>query len=123
VHREDRCLGCRYCEMACPFDVPRFDPALGIVGKCHLCHHRLDAGLLPACVAACPTEALRLREPGEAAASATEVPGFADPSHCRPNVRFLTPRQGHRATLFHALAKILRGRMAVGRSGRGTSDG
>jgi Fe-S-cluster-containing dehydrogenase component len=58
LHHDDRCIGCRYCEMTCPFGAPQFDADRGVVSKCHLCAPRLDAGLEPACVAACPTGAL-----------------------------------------------------------------
>ena len=54
----DRCIGCRYCEMACPFMALSYDTRAGVMTKCHLCHHRLAQGLAPACVEACPTGAL-----------------------------------------------------------------
>ncbi len=60
LHHEEKCIGCRYCEMACPFGAPRYSEEKGVMTKCHLCHHRLDGGERPACVAACPTEALRV---------------------------------------------------------------
>jgi Fe-S-cluster-containing dehydrogenase component len=56
----DRCVGCRYCSWACPYDAPRFDTAAGVMQKCTLCAHRLAQELLPACVSQCPTGALRL---------------------------------------------------------------
>lgn len=57
----DRCIGCRYCQYACPFGVPAFDwdNPLGLIHKCQMCASRLRDGLLPACVGACPNGALR----------------------------------------------------------------
>jgi Fe-S-cluster-containing dehydrogenase component len=107
VHHETRCLGCRYCEMACPFGAPRFDPARGVVTKCHFCRDRVDAGARPACIVACPTEALSRLEDDERCASRPDVPGFADPADCRPSLRFKAPRGGRRATLLSALAEAL----------------
>ncbi len=94
VHREDLCVGCRYCEMACPFGAPRFDAARGVVTKCDFCLSRIDAGDVPACIAACPTEALRPMSDAERAqpASVEAIPGFTDPARCRPSVRFARPR-------------------------------
>ncbi|MBP1635279.1 MAG: hypothetical protein H6Q10_1853 [Acidobacteria bacterium] len=126
VHHADRCIGCRYCEMACPFGAPRYSAALGVMTKCHLCAHRLDRGEPPACIAACPTEALRAgggaAARGTAGASAgegegsaalrAEVPGFADRAGCTPRLRFIGPRGGRREALTRALIE------AMGRGGR-----
>ncbi len=58
-HDKDRCIGCRYCVFACPFQVPKFeyDKAFGQIQKCQLCKHRLAKGELPGCVESCPTGA------------------------------------------------------------------
>jgi formate dehydrogenase iron-sulfur subunit len=62
VYRSYRCLGCRYCQAACPFSIPRFDwdnPVTPVIHKCQMCYHRLQEGDRPACVEACPAGALR----------------------------------------------------------------
>ena len=56
----DKCMGCRYCIMACPFDIPKYqwDEKLPVVTKCVLCgERRLDKGLQPACTEVCPAGA------------------------------------------------------------------
>lgn len=58
VIRPDKCVGCRYCVEACPYNVPRYDPATNKVYKCTFCIDRVQNGLAPACVEACPTGAL-----------------------------------------------------------------
>jgi formate dehydrogenase iron-sulfur subunit len=60
-HLDDQCIGCSYCTLTCPYEVPAFDADRGIVRKCDLCHDRLAVGEAPACVQACPTEAIRVR--------------------------------------------------------------
>lgn len=55
------CVGCRYCMMACPFDIPTYEydePFTPEVVKCTMCAPRLEKGLLPGCVEECPKEAL-----------------------------------------------------------------
>ncbi|MBX3745875.1 MAG: dimethyl sulfoxide reductase anchor subunit [Verrucomicrobiae bacterium] len=60
-HLDDQCIGCSYCVMMCPYEVPQYSPRLGIVRKCDLCQGRLADAEAPACVQACPTEAIRVR--------------------------------------------------------------
>ena len=59
VYDADKCMGCRYCMQACPFDVPKYqwDSMNPKVTKCDLCHERVEQGGKPACVEACPTGA------------------------------------------------------------------
>jgi formate dehydrogenase iron-sulfur subunit len=56
-----RCIGCRYCQYACPFNVPQFEwsQSLGTIRKCTACVARLRRGEQPACTANCPTGALK----------------------------------------------------------------
>ena len=60
VHLDDQCIGCSYCVLKCPYDVPKFNERLGIVRKCDMCHGRLAAGEAPACAQACPTQAISI---------------------------------------------------------------
>ena len=59
VYDAERCIGCRYCIMACPFGVPKYqwDRAVPVVGKCVMCASRVAAGQPTACAAVCPTGA------------------------------------------------------------------
>jgi formate dehydrogenase iron-sulfur subunit len=55
---QENCIGCQYCVAGCPFNIPRFDKETRKVYKCNLCIDRVEAGLEPACVKTCPTQAI-----------------------------------------------------------------
>jgi anaerobic dimethyl sulfoxide reductase subunit B (iron-sulfur subunit) len=52
------CIGCRYCEWACPYGAPQFIEEQGVMSKCNLCMDLIDEGGKPACVEACVMRAL-----------------------------------------------------------------
>lgn len=67
IWRENKCMGCRYCMLACPFNVPRFE--YGSINprirKCVMCYDRVSIGERPACAEACPQEAIMFGHRGE----------------------------------------------------------
>jgi Fe-S-cluster-containing dehydrogenase component len=54
----DRCIGCKSCMQACPYDALYIDPGDHTAQKCNYCVHRVEVSLEPACVVVCPTEAI-----------------------------------------------------------------
>lgn len=60
-HLDDQCFGCQYCILACPYEVPKYNERMGIVRKCDMCSQRLAVGEAPACVQACPQQAIQIR--------------------------------------------------------------
>ena len=60
IWRGDKCMGCRSCMIACPFNVPKFeyDSPNPKIEKCRMCYEKLQEGEIPVCVANCPAEAL-----------------------------------------------------------------
>ncbi len=95
-HLDDQCIGCQYCVMKCPYDVPKYSDARGIVRKCDMCSSRLSAGEAPACVQACPNEAIRItlvdraevsREFAAATAN-TFLPDSPAPNYTQPTTKY-----------------------------------
>ncbi|HWI62156.1 MAG TPA: 4Fe-4S dicluster domain-containing protein [Symbiobacteriaceae bacterium] len=60
----DKCIGCRYCQVACPFGVPKyqFDKVFPKMQKCTMCADRISAGMKPACASTCPNGAIMFGE-------------------------------------------------------------
>lgn len=60
VYHENLCMGCRYCMIACPFDIPKFEyeKAIPSIRKCTFCFDRQEEGEMPACAKACTTGAI-----------------------------------------------------------------
>lgn len=90
-----RCMGCRYCEWACPYGAPQFNPASGVMTKCNLCYDYLDAGKPPACVSACQMRVLEFGDLDELRAkygALNDVFPLPDPSLTQPAVVF-TPHR------------------------------
>jgi DMSO reductase iron-sulfur subunit len=84
AHHADDCIGCQYCIWNCPYEVPVFNPQRRVVTKCDLCQPRLAAGGQPACVEACPTQAIKVEKVAVAAwrldHTDAEAPGLPVPT-------------------------------------------
>ena len=94
-HLDDQCIGCQYCILMCPYDVPKYSPAKGIVRKCDMCRQRLAVNEAPACVGACPNQAIRItmvkKIDALAAARAGEfLQAAPSPQQTIPTTRFVS---------------------------------
>ncbi len=58
----EKCMGCKYCAWACPYDAPKYDKSSGLMTKCDFCMDYIDQGKEPSCVAACPMRVLEFGE-------------------------------------------------------------
>jgi Fe-S-cluster-containing dehydrogenase component len=85
-----RCVGCRLCHWACPFDAPHYDKDTGTVSKCTFCNDRLLADAEPACTASCPTGALQFAELDSA--SPNPLLDGLPSTTLGPSARFVPPR-------------------------------
>ncbi len=96
-HLDDQCFGCQYCTLACPYDVPKYHAAKGIVRKCDMCSSRLAVGEPPACAQACPNEAIAIRvvdieQVVEDAEAALFLPAAPDPQITYPTTAYKSQR-------------------------------
>jgi len=90
----DRCIGCKACIQACPYDALYIDPESHTAAKCNYCAHKVDVGLEPACVQVCPEHAIisgDMDDPG------TEISQLL----ARESVTTRRPEKGTRPKLFY----------------------
>jgi Fe-S-cluster-containing dehydrogenase component len=97
AHLDDQCIGCKYCMFMCPYDVPSYSESKGIVRKCNMCADRLAVGEAPACVQACPHQAIKIRTVSHQEMTETSklqqlVPGAPDLSLTLATTRYNTNR-------------------------------
>lgn len=87
VYDSDKCMGCRYCQLGCPFRIPKFEWAElnPEIRKCDFCADRLQADLEPRCAGACPTGALQYGNRGDLLAEARSRLG-AEPQRYLPHI-------------------------------------
>jgi formate dehydrogenase iron-sulfur subunit len=98
-HLDDQCIGCSYCVLKCPYDVPKYNERLGIVRKCDMCHGRLAEGEAPACVQSCPTQAIKIvlvervdpNALSESHATLAAISG-TDSAYTRPTTRYVSKK-------------------------------
>jgi Fe-S-cluster-containing dehydrogenase component/DMSO reductase anchor subunit len=96
-HLDDQCIGCQYCTLTCPYEVPQYSKKRGIVRKCDMCSDRLAEGEPPACVQACPNEAIAIRVVDRAqvledAQGEAFLPGAPPPTVTVPTTTYKTRR-------------------------------
>jgi Fe-S-cluster-containing dehydrogenase component/DMSO reductase anchor subunit len=95
-HLDDQCIGCQYCIWKCPYDVPKYSKKRGIVRKCDMCSNRLAVGEAPACVQACPNEAITITVVNKRQIGAqwkkkdSFLPGSPDPDYTLPTTQYRT---------------------------------
>jgi formate-dependent nitrite reductase membrane component NrfD/NAD-dependent dihydropyrimidine dehydrogenase PreA subunit len=90
----DRCIGCKSCMQACPYDALYIDPDTHTAAKCHFCAHRVEVGLEPACVIVCPERAILAGDLDDPASEVARV-------IAREQVSVRKPEQGTKPKLFY----------------------
>ncbi|HEU5322070.1 MAG TPA: 4Fe-4S dicluster domain-containing protein [Methylomirabilota bacterium] len=89
-----RCIGCKSCMQACPYDALYIDPDSQTAAKCHYCAHRVEVGLAPACVIVCPEQAIVAGDLDDPASPVARLVA-------REQVQVRKPEQGTRPKVFY----------------------
>ena len=97
AHLDDQCIGCKYCMFMCPYDVPSYSESKGIVRKCNMCADRLEVGEAPACVQACPNQAIKIKKVSrseiiDSSDTLQLVPGSPNSKVTLPTTNYATDR-------------------------------
>ncbi len=93
-YNSSRCMGCKACMQACPYDAIYIDPDRNTASKCHFCAHRIEVGLEPACVSVCPEHAIIA---GDLDDRSSEIAQLLE----RETVRVRKPEQGTQSKLYY----------------------
>ncbi|MBC35110.1 MAG: dimethylsulfoxide reductase, chain B [Bacteroidetes bacterium] len=86
---QETCIGCKYCEMVCPYGAPQYDHQKKLMGKCDLCKDYIDQGLNPSCVDACPMRTLDFGEYDELVAKygySTHIYPLPEDNYTQPSI-------------------------------------
>lgn len=90
----ERCIGCKMCMQACPYDAIYIDDNTHTAAKCNFCAHRIDQGLEPACVQVCPTESIWMGDIDDPSSGISKFLSL-EPINVR------TPEQGTRPNVYY----------------------
>lgn len=94
--RQDWCIGCKYCVVACPYQARVFNEHSGLTGKCIFCQPRVEKGVQPACLVACPAGARTFGDLNDPQSDVSKVINRRKSSRLRvdlrtdPNIYYLT---------------------------------
>ena len=89
-----RCIGCKGCMQACPYDALYIDPNSNTAAKCNFCAHRIEGELNPACVIVCPTQAIIAGDLADPASNISQIVA-------REKVSVRKPQKGTRPKVFY----------------------
>lgn len=89
-----RCIGCKSCMQACPYDALYIDPDSNTAAKCNFCAHRVEQGLNPACVIVCPTQAIIAGDLADPASNISQIVA-------KEKVSVRKPQKGTEPKLFY----------------------
>ena len=100
VVNQETCVGCRYCEMRCPYGAPQYDAEKKVMSKCDGCYERVAEGKKPVCVDSCPQRALDFDEIQvlrERHGTQNAIAPLPDPGFTQPNL-IVKPHSNARST-------------------------